>query len=852
MTVFARLRPQRSSAIGVGEPVSILAPLSGPVVDLGDAPDEAFATGALGEGVAIDPTSASLLAPCDGEVVSIARTNHAATIRAPNGAEILLHIGIETVSLGGAGFTPRVRQGALVRAGDALIGFDMDMAARKARSLVTPIVIVNGDEFAVLQRTQAREVAAGDFLMEVARCAPAGGTIGTSDEEFGGRVVVRLAHGVHARPAAQIAAKARGVDATVEIRLGAARADARSISSLMSLGVRCGEEVAISARGREARDAFEAVRAVLAAGAPLNEVRPDLAAATFAAPREAISGPTTFRGLVASPGVGIGAVFFLAPPEADIEEAGEDPHTELRRLEAALASLRERLSSEIACGAPHGDILEAHAGLLEDPALVDAAVALIADGKSAAFAWRRVMRAEAAFFQAMEDKRMAERAADFMDLEKQVLETLAGTARQAENLPENAILIADELYPSDLLNLDRTRVAAICTARGGPTSHASIIAAGMGLPAVVAAGPRILDAEPGSTVVVDADKGEAHFSPDDAFVETARRSFARRRERRTEALAVAVEDCRTADGARIGIFANVAGVAEAACAMANHAEGCGLLRTEFLFLGRSTPPSEDEQVAHYQAIADTLAGKPLVVRTLDIAADKPVPYMQLESEENPALGVCGVRASLARPDLLRTQLRAILRVRPEGRCRILLPMIASVDEIDAVRAILGEIRSSLGYERAAPLGAMVETPAAALLAGSIAEAADFLSIGTNDLSQYTLAMDRTNPRLAAGIDAMNPAVLRLVRMTGEAGARCGKPVNVCGSLASDLEAAPLLIGLGVGALSAAAARIPELKAFVRTLRKAECEEAARAALDLKDGAAVRALVRRTWPHVAEA
>jgi phosphoenolpyruvate-protein kinase (PTS system EI component) len=313
-----------------------------------------------------------------------------------------------------------------------------------------------------------------------------------------------------------------------------------------------------------------------------------------------------------------------------------------------------------------------------------------------------------------------------------------------------------------------------------------------------------------------------------------------RRSRRAKAKAAAQGACHTADGVRIEVFANLGSAAEAAGAVDNGAEGCGLLRTEFLFMERATAPSEAEQLAAYQAIATTLDGRPMVIRTLDIGADKPVAYLPLPPQDNPALGVRGVRVGLAWPELLRTQLRAILKVTPAGQAQIMAPMIASLSELRAVRAMLAEIAAELNV--ATPkLGVMVETPAAAVTADLLAAEADFLSIGTNDLAQYTLAMDRTSPQLAAQVDALHPAVLRLVRETAAGGAAWGRTVAVCGSLASELAAAPILIGLGVTELSASPAAIPELKAAIRELTAAQCRDIAERALALTSAAEVRAL-----------
>jgi multiphosphoryl transfer protein len=306
--------------------------------------------------------------------------------------------------------------------------------------------------------------------------------------------------------------------------------------------------------------------------------------------------------------------------------------------------------------------------------------------------------------------------------------------------------------------------------------------------------------------------------------------------------AAAHADCRTADGIRIEVFANLGSLAEAQVAVAHGAEGCGLLRTEFLFLERAAPPDEDEQLRQYQGIATALDGRPLVIRTLDIGGDKPIPYLPLPAEPNPALGLRGVRTSLWRPDLLRVQLRAILRVQPAGQCRVLLPMITDTGEIRAVRRMIDEVRRELRYTGSIAVGAMIETPAAALLAERIANEVEFLSIGTNDLTQYTLAMDRGHSELAHRIDGLHPAVLRLIQTTVAAAEKQSRFVAVCGGLASEPAAVPVLLGLGVHELSVVPTLIPQLKSLIRTLSLDACRSLAQRAVALDTAEAVRALV----------
>jgi phosphocarrier protein FPr/phosphocarrier protein len=321
----------------------------------------------------------------------------------------------------------------------------------------------------------------------------------------------------------------------------------------------------------------------------------------------------------------------------------------------------------------------------------------------------------------------------------------------------------------------------------------------------------------------------------------ARRQLELRSARRAAERDAAQRDCYSADGQRIEVFANIGSLAEAQAAARNGAEGCGLLRTEFLFLERQTPPGEAEQLAEYQRLAAALAGRPLTIRTLDVGGDKPIPYLPMPAEENPALGLRGVRTSLWQPELLRQQLRAILGVRPYGQCRILLPMITDVAEVRSVRAMVEEARNELGRREPIEVGVMIETPASALMADRIAAEADFFSIGTNDLTQYTLAMDRGHPELAARLDALHPAVLRLVARTAEAAHAHKRRVAVCGGLASDPAAAPILIGLGVHELSAVPSVLPQLKALLRKLTLKECSHAAREALEQGSAEAVRVI-----------
>lgn len=861
----------------------LVAPLAGWSTPLDEAPDAVFAERMLGDGLAIDPTGTTLYAPCDGELIAVPSTKHAITVRTPQGAEVLLHVGIDTVGLGGEGFQLHVREGQRVRTGERLLSFDLDLLARRATSVLTPILVVEGTGFSVTRRTLDREVNVGDFLMEL---SPVSSATRAPEQDGSGATVIRrrvsvaLEHGIHARPAALLAGVLKNLTAQVSLVAHGREANAHSTISLMTLGVKKGDEVEVRASGPDAAAAISAIETALrtekgatpgtaaarhvgsrshggGASAGGTSAVPSFGGESNASTAPAAGAPSSpavsknagvLRGVIASRGLAVGYTLQLTRPEITVLERGAGISHETAELDRARSLVRARLQA-VASSGPDAtrDIIGAHLELLDDPELVGGARAAIANGKSAGYSWRQVIRATVDALRALNDARMAERVDDLLDLESQVLGALNGNGGGSpltRELPGKTILVAKDLLPSQLVALDTSHLAGICLAAGGPTSHVAILAAAMGIPVLVAMGPELLMLSDGTAVVLDAEKGLLRVDPDRGQLAVAESELDRRRERRVAEQAAAQRDCRTADGTRIEVLANVGSATEAEAAIRNGAEGCGLLRTEFLFLERQSPPDEAEQAAQYQRIATALSGRPLTLRTLDIGGDKPIPYLPLPHEENPALGLRGVRTSLWRPDLLRVQLRAALSICPADQARIMLPMITDAAEIRTVRNMLDEERRAIGRTTPIELGVMIETPAAAVMSDRIAAEADFLSIGTNDLTQYTLAMDRGHPELAARLDALHPAVLRLIARTAGAAMSRGRRVAVCGGLASDPAAAPILIGLGVHELSMVPSVIPQLKALISSVTLDACRDLARQALELETAEAVRALSLR--------
>jgi phosphocarrier protein FPr/phosphocarrier protein len=759
-----------------------------------------------------------------------------------------MHVGLETVALDGEGFSVFVAEGQSVKAGEPLLGFDLDLLAQRAKSLITPVVITNLDAFSIVRRDQDRVVGVGDFLMALSPVGETAAVASAPALEISREVIVPLAHGIHARPAARIAETARGFTAETALSVAGRRASAKSPVGLMALAIRHGDAIQVVASGSDAEAAMAAIADLIESGMGEGAPVAAKAATPVVAPAE-LPRDGMLKGVLAAPGLSIGKAVRLASSDIAVREAGEGAAHEEAALTAAIAKVRARIEANALTGdKARKAILGAHLAFLEDPELFAGARRLIGAGKSAGFAWRAAVGGYVEALRGLGDRRLAERVDDLIDLERQVLRALlvlegAGEEDDTTVLAPGSILLADELLPSQLMGVDPGVVAGFATARGGPTSHVAILAAAMGIPALVALGGAVLSVEDGAALILDADGGALRVAPDAPALAAAQTQLAHRQARKAQAQAAAHDPAVTRDGTRIEVFANTGAVKDAVAAVENGAEGCGLLRTEFLFLDRETPPDEDEQARQYQAIADALAGRPLIIRTLDVGGDKAAPYLPIPAEENPALGLRGVRVSLWRPHLLKTQLRAILRVQPFGQCKIMVPMIGSLDELRAVRAVLDEAQRELGITERVALGVMIETPAAAVTADLIAAEADFLSIGTNDLTQYVLAMDRGNPELAARIDALHPAVLRMIDLTCRGAEKHGRWVGVCGGLASDLAATAILLGLGVTELSTTASIAPEVKARVRELDLAACRDLARQALNQTSPEAVRDLAK---------
>lgn len=837
---------------------SLKAPLSGVLVPIENVPDPVFAQKTVGNGISIDPTSQTLIAPCDGEILQLHSASHALTIGTSSGIQVMLHIGIDTVSMKGKGFRTMVQKGARVKAGDPLIEFDADLIATSATSLLTQIVILNSDQVKEF-RFRAGVVTAGhDSVLDLvlasqSATASRGSAAANTSSETVHSEPIRISNpdGLHARPVAVLAGSAKKFKSEITLRRGDRQANAKSVVAVMALDVACGDSVKISAHGPDAGLAIEELSQLLKGG--LGESASHTKAAA-AAPIP--SRPTSTRsseanlylGIAASPGLAVGNVFQIRHDEIVTEENASDAHDERRKLEQALHqgkaqldALHDSLLNQ--SDATKAAIFAAHQEILSDPDLHSLVDEKISEGKTAAFAWKQAIQAHAGSLASLKNELLAARANDVRDVGQRVLRLLVGEVEsKAIKFPRDAILIAEDLTPSDTANLDRSHVLGFCTVAGGATSHVAILARSLGITAIAGIDPRALEIPNGTPVILDGNQGSLRLNPSTQEIARIQNRQEKQAEKKREDLTHAAEPATTVDGTRIEVVGNIGGAAEAEQVPALGGEGVGLLRSEFLFLNRNRAPDESEQHQTYERIARILGpNRPLIIRTLDVGGDKPLPYLPVPKEENPFLGERGIRLCLNRPEILRTQIRAILKASASGKILIMFPMITTVDELKAAKEVVHQESKALGVKPAG-IGIMVEVPSSAILADRFAPHVDFFSIGTNDLTQYTLAMDRGHPKLAHQIDGLDPSVLRLIEMTVRAARKHSKWVGVCGGIASEPAAVPILVGLGVDELSVSVPSIPAIKAQIRGLSKADCRSIAQAALEKETAAEVRALV----------
>ncbi|MBQ2745216.1 MAG: phosphoenolpyruvate--protein phosphotransferase [Lachnospiraceae bacterium] len=533
-----------------------------------------------------------------------------------------------------------------------------------------------------------------------------------------------------------------------------------------------------------------------------------------------------FKGTAVFSGIAIGTVSLYKKNESKVKRIhGEDAETEKERFTWAveqaceqLGKLYDKALTEV--GEASAAIFEAHQMMIEDDDYIESVEHIIESQKvNAEYAVACTSDNYASMFQAMDDEYMRGRAADVKDVSNRIINILKGEGMQVVEGDNSLIVVADDLAPSETVQMDKSKVISFVTRYGSSNSHTAILARTMNIPALIKV--EFPEDIHGKTAIVDGYEGALIVEPDEEALEkyTKKRDEYMRRRKLLQELKG--KENVTRDGRKIELYANIGGVSDAISALQNDAGGIGLFRSEFLYLGSDSYPTEDEQFGAYKSVAEAMAGKKVIIRTLDIGADKQADYFGLEREENPAMGFRAIRICLKRPEVFKTQLRAILRASMYGNISIMFPMIISVAEVRTIKAILAQVKDELKKDgipyKDIEIGVMIETPAAALISDELAKEVDFFSIGTNDLTQYTLAIDRQNEQLAHIYDTHHPAVLRMIEMVVNNGHAHNCWVGICGELASDIELTKRFIDMGVDELSVSPAFILELREKIREL-----------------------------------
>jgi len=770
------------------------------------------------------------------------------SVYSPEGVLVLMDLGSALMSAEAAiDFLPPEQQaniylceaplveGAMGAAVQAMIGQDMAKVLEETRGVMEA------------KTEQLRPVLNGHIPAQTA--APVSEQPG---DALSLTLTVPNKQGLHARPIARLVQIAGSFEADLTVQKDEKQAGLKNMGKLMTLIAKKGDELTFRATGPDAADALEAIQAL----ANDNFGDDDSAPEEDALPKlEPVSG-ADISGVAASPGVAIGpvAVYTTAAPHVETVFK-EDGKAEWKRLEKAIEETRDALT-EVAdatrkkLGKAQAEIIEAQKFILQDTDLLELAHKEINDNQiNAEAAWQTAVEWLAASYENLPDLRQRERAIDVRDAGQRVLFNLMGLSPGDITLQQPSVLAAEDLTPSVTARLDTSMVIGIITAQGGATSHSAILARAMGVPAVVGIGDAFEQIEEGQEAALDGMNGLVWIKPSKKTRTKLEEQSEIWQSIQEEARKRSLEQAATQDGKRIEVAANIANPSQAADSLTYGAEGVGLFRTEFLFMERDSAPTEDEQYKAYATAAANLEGRPLIIRTLDIGGDKPIPYIDIPPEENPFLGWRGLRYCLDTPDLFKTQLRAILRASADHDIRIMFPMVSTPTEVQRAKQMLTEVRAELDSEKKQynpdmQVGIMVEVPAAVFNADALAYEVDFFSIGTNDLTQYVMAADRGNPKVKNLQDALQPAVLRAIKRIADAAHNAGIWIGMCGELAGNVDAVPLLVGLGLDELSMSATSIPLVKEKIRGLTLADAQDLAAGALTLESTSAVYDLLAR--------
>ena len=650
-------------------------------------------------------------------------------------------------------------------------------------------------------------------------------------------IVVPNQLGLHARPAARFVRTAAQFEAAMQVALGDKTANAKSINQVATLGVQQHDRIVVTARGFDAMEALAAIQAL--ADDNFGDVDAD---EKVVAVETAVPPTGKWSGIPASPGIAIGPVFQYRPhlPKVVTRQI-KQKQRQWQKLETAVSQARAEIKqlhaqSVLQIGADEAAIFEAHDLFLADPDLLDAAKHIIyAESINAEAAWNQAINATAEQYRQMDDAYMQARAADILDVGQRVLSHMMKVERPSLDLKTPSIPVAADLTPSDTSKLNPTTLLGICVQLVGPPSHSALLARALGIPAVVGMGGQLETLTNGQNIGLDGTAGRIWVNPTKAELETLAERRIEWLTAQKKAKVAAKQTAVTKDKKHIEVAANIGTPYDIPTALDYGAEGVGLFRTEFLFMGRDAAPTEEEQYQAYRQTAAALGDNPLIIRTLDVGGDKPLPYIDQGEEDNPFLGWRGIRFCLDHPDLFKPQIRAILRAGYGHNVKMMFPMVSTLSELKAANKLVKEVKKALrtekvAYDKDMEVGIMIEVPSAVAIADQLAQETDFFSIGTNDLTQYTMAADRGNANVAELANALQPAVLRLIRQTVEAAHHADIWVGVCGELAGNALVTAVLVGLGVDELSMNAPAIPAVKAQIRSFSIREAQRIAKTAL----------------------
>lgn len=815
--------------------LDVLSPLAGTAVPLPSVPEVLPHTSPPQDGLMLLPSSHQLLAPITGTVTSVQPHLHTLVLRTGE-VEILIRLGPGT-SIRQEAFKPFVQPGDTVTAGQKLLEF-------APAGLPSPgmtrhvLILVKAPAPITLREKVSGPVQPGQKLFTLLLASLPNMQENQTTFSESGPISLGPLGGLPAKSAAVLADLAAQYPYDITLFHDKKSANAKSIVSLLGLSLSAQDEIILRVYGPQAQanEMLLKLHHALQHGLPA----PDSSARPTPATGEPEL-PAQLTGLCACGGLASGPSFLVTVKPLSFEENTAHPQAECALLEQALHTLAAQLKAQIAAekNTESRDILNAHLLLLQDPLLAETTHQTILQGKTAAFAFNTAIRQSIDILKKTKNRFLMERIADLKDIRREVLGQLTGQQHRLPEIPPGSLLVAEDLLPSDVAALPQ-QVAGVLLAHGSPTAHAGILLRNRNIPAVVQAGPAVLNIPQGTPILLDADQALALLCPTPA----QQADFEQRKQRSVlenqRASQTAQEPAQTKDHVRILVEANVADAEESARAKQAGADGLGLVRTEFLFQNRTMAPTEEEQTALYQAIVAQSRGM-VTFRLLDAGGDKPIAFINIPAEENPIAGIRGVRAFTQNELFFRSQLRALLRVRPLHRVRIMLPMVSFVSELVLFKQMVEQEKKNLGIEEPVQIGVMIEVPAAALTAEQLAREADFFSLGTNDLTQYTLAIDRGHKQLSPLVDPLHPSVLKLMAAAAAGAGLYQKPVAVCGAAAADPAAVALLIGLGVTELSVSAAAVARTKALVRKLAVPACRQLLQQALQLAESKAVRQL-----------